>query len=185
MSRTELYRIDALGDVHLEAEFSNAFRGAYLVWQQMCQRYLHQDMIPLFLRDDRMQEVWDLWKDQTIPLAHRIVMASTFDNVMIRREELPRLIEAIEEYAQVFDPGTLLEQADKLRELAQGGDTIAVCWNATSVCANPWWCSGNDEDDEGRPYNIYQDTGHRFLFDGFDTQSSPQPVTDVAQEEGG
>jgi hypothetical protein len=102
---------------------------------------------------------------------------------MVRREELPRLIEAIEKYARVFDPGTLLEQVDRLRELMQDMDTIAVCWNATSVSANPWWRSGEDDDDDGRPYSIHQDAGHWFLFDALDAQRSPQAVTGAAQEE--
>ena len=173
MSYTEMYKVDRDGNVHHAAEFHNSHRGAWLVWKQMCERYLHKDAVMLIMEPGNggMQEVWDLWKAPRVLRQHRIVMASTFDRVMVRRDNLLRLIEAIEEYAKDFDPGTLLAQARKLQELVQDDDVIAVCWNQTSVNCNPWWVyDGDDELDEGRSYNVNADENHWFLFEGIDAQ---------------
>jgi len=203
MSYTEMYKVDREGNVRHAAEFHNASHGAWLVWKQLCERYLPgKDLVMSLIKldDGGMQEVWDLWKNPAVSLTHRIVMASTFDRVMVRCENLPRLIEAIEEYVNDFDrphliqpselivypanappppfpdrealpTTTLSAQARKLRELAQDDGVAAVCWNQTSVNCNPWWVyNGDDEEDEGRPYNINVDENHWFLFEGIDAQ---------------
>ena len=77
MSYTTLYKVTAEGDVEEVEDFRNAFRGAWMVWEQMCKRYLKQDAIFLMGSPDKMQAVWDLWKDTDVPLDHRIVLMST------------------------------------------------------------------------------------------------------------
>ena len=166
MSYTEMYKVNSDGTVHHAAEFRNSFRGAFLVWKQMGERYLGIDAGKAIAYNESMQEVWNLWKSPDVPLHHRIVMMSTFDHVMVRRENLPRLIAAIEKYALSFDPGTLLQQAHKLQELAQDESVLAVCWNQTSVNCGVWWVyDGSNDEDEGQPYNINRDSDHYFLFD--------------------
>jgi len=166
MSYTEMFKVPEVGPVENVAEFKNAFRGAWMVWEQMTKRYLHSDGAIAMLRGE-MQATWDLWKDKSIPLDHRIVLAMTFDKVMVRRENLGRLIEAIESYAKAFDPGHLLLQAQKLRELVRDSTVYAVCWNQTSVNCDSWWIyeDSEDEDESGRPYDISKDADHWFLFD--------------------
>lgn len=158
MSCTEMYVVDSDGDVILHKEFSNSHRGAMMVWRQIAENMGFNVDFP-FLVGDGIQKVWNIWKDNTAPLSHRIVMASTFDNVMVKRENLPNLIEAIEEYSKAFDPGHLLSQAATLRELTNDDQVAAICWNQTSVNCNPWM------DDEGEPYNINSGLRHWFLFD--------------------
>jgi len=161
MSYTEMFKVSEAGLVEEVADFHNSWRGAMLVWDNMAYLYLGQHAGLLMARD-AIDPVWDLAKRQDIPLAHRIVLMSTFDRVMVRRENLDRVIEAIETYAETFDPGTLLLQVKKLRELRNDRDCQAVCWNQTSECADAWWI---DEGEEGRPYDTARDTGHWFLFD--------------------
>lgn len=163
MSYTELYKVPAQGEIVEYAEFRNSYRGAWLVWDQMGKQYCGGVSI------SNMQPVWDLAKSDRVPIDYRIVMASTFDNVMVRRENLPRLVQAIEEYAKTFEAGTLLEQADKLKELAQDDSCFAVCWNQTSVNCDTWLVRREGLDKYGDPlwemYDVSRDTGHWFLFD--------------------
>lgn len=166
MSYTELYKVCKDGHVESYAEFRNSHRGASLVWMQMSRRYLGRDANLL-----NMEPVWDLWRNQSVPLADRIVMASTFDNVMVRRTEFKRLCDAIAEYCQRIDGGTLPEQAQAITQLLDDDDCIAVCWNQTSVNADgTWWVYDDDEDDDddGRAYNINADHDHWYLFDESD-----------------
>jgi hypothetical protein len=168
MSYTEMYRVDANGDVQPYEDFHNAWRGAFLVWREMSKAYLGKEF-PLHKLETDARETWDLWKNAEIPVAYRIVMAHTFDNVMIRRENFTRFIEAVEEYAETFDAGTLLEQAQAVARIPE--DTLAICWNPTSVNCNPWQkheiCETCNQEivDEYRPYNINVDERHWFLFD--------------------
>lgn len=166
MSYTEMFKVSESGIVEEVAEFNNAFRGTVLVWDNMATEYLDES-VGWLMAYDAMDQVWDLAKRQDVLIAHRIVLMSTFDRVMVRRENLDRLIDAIETYAETFDPGTLLLQVTKLRELRNDRDCQAVCWNQTSVNADVWWVyiDGEDEEEEGRPYDVTQDTGHWFLFD--------------------
>ncbi len=163
MSYTELYKVPAKGEIEFCAEFHNASRGAMLVWMNLGKAYGTWGSILM------MRPTWDLHKDSRLPVEYRIVMKVTFDNGMVRRENLPRLIMAIRKYAERFDPGTLLEQAEKLEELAQDESCFAVCWNQTSVNADAWWIPDDHPekgDDNWRRYDISRDTGHWFLFDG-------------------
>lgn len=165
MSYTELYSVPEKGQLGLYAEFHNSHRGAGLVWSEMSNRYLGG--FPIM---GDMQPVWDLCKSSRVPLDYRIVMAATFDKVMVKRAKLPRLIQAIKEYAKCFDPGTLLQQVEKLQELADNPTCYAVCWNQTSVNCDAWAVERPGEVDEyGDPlwemHDISRDTDHWFLFD--------------------
>jgi len=175
MSYTTLYKVSQTGKIKTYRDYRNAFRSAWLVWDTMSKLYLGRDAIEFTLSGDRsLQPVWDLWKDPNVHESHRIVMASTFDRVMVRRENLDRLVLAYDAYADaVEDPGHILEMAHALRELAQDEDCLAVCWQQTSVSEDLWiipvTCPTCGQDmDESRPYDINLDNNHWFLFEAFD-----------------
>lgn len=165
MSCTEMYKVTTNGDVEEYAEFGNAFLGAFNVWREMSKHYLGFES----LHDQATESVWGLWKSHEVPMNDRIVMASTFDRVMVRRESLPRLIEAIRDFSTRFSAGHLLQQADTLERLAQDDTCYAVCWNQTSVNSNPWMTITGEIDEYGdevyRPYNVFTDLDHWFLFE--------------------
>jgi hypothetical protein len=172
MSYTELFLVPERGEVYCVAEFKNAFRGAMMVWGQMGSYYLALGSLELMLQDN-MQRVWNLWKNDCVPLSDRIVMGATFDRVMVRRENIPRLVNAIRDYATRFDPGHLLDQVEKLLELANDSECFAVCWNQTSVNADAWYVQTDEldkyDDHIYRMYDVSRDTGHWFLFSDFQT----------------
>ena len=168
MSYTEMFKVPENGSMVSVAEFSNAFLSAWHVWSEMAEAYLGEDASRMML-EKNMQPVWDLWKRPDIPLDYRIIMGSTFDNVMVKRGNFVRLAKAMEAFAKRFGPGTLWEQAQMLRELADDETAYAVCWNQTSVNADTWWVRdqslSDDEDEQYRMYDISKDAGHWFLFD--------------------
>lgn len=162
MSYTEIYTVNKKGDVEFHAEVKNSFRGAFHVWDTMAKAHLGRPAL------GNLQPVWDLWKDRRIPESHRIVMAATFDNVIIKRMNLKRLIRALLAFAacDLEGSGSQREQALILEELAGDNNVIAVCWNQTSVNSGVWEIY--EGGDESRPYNIHKDKDHWFLFKEFD-----------------
>lgn len=165
MSYTELFKVNLKGDIEIYQEFHNSHRGAMLVWKNMCERYLPDtDFFSLF-RD--LSPVWALWKNKTVDTSDRIVMAATFDRVMVKKQDLQRVVDAMRSYGERYeDPGTIPQQADAIEKLITDDDCQAICWNQTSVNADAWVTRGESEDLQD--YNINRDSGHWFLFQEFD-----------------
>jgi hypothetical protein len=163
-----MYVVGVDGNVRWQKDFRNSWRGAMLVWDKTADM-LGVDKTWGFTAScpPYLKRVWAIVNDLSQPIALRAVVMATFDNVMVKRENLERLANYIEEWAKtVDDSGHLLEQGAELRSLAIDDDIRAVCWNATSVNCDPWWVyETDDDDDEGRPYNVDRDTKHWFLFD--------------------
>ena len=192
MSSTELYKILMNGDVVFHARFGNSNRGSSLVWGNMGERYLgdgHYLSHCGFCRDPKYNEetFWNLIGQKKIPVEERIVLASTYDFVIVKKENLPRLIEAMRYYGTAYrDPGHIPQQADALRELLSE-DILGVCWNQTSINCDVWEYQyeydgyGDEKGDTGRPFNIYVDDHcgkkHWFLF-GDDRIDNP-PLDDL------
>lgn len=174
MSCTELYFVDQAGDVWLHSEYRNSFRGAMLVWTSMSERYLgHEPEYDHGLMN-AMRPVWDLFQNTHVPVEMRIVLGTTFDKVMVKKENFPRLINAFRAFERIIgDGGNLVLQIPALEELYQEGDCVAVCWNQTSVNCGTWSVQ-ECEDQESRPYNINRDEGHWFLFEHLELQAQQE-----------
>lgn len=165
MSYTTIYKVPERGPIEEYRTFSNSHRGAWTVWVRMQERYLPgHDMYGFGARrDDQMQKVWDLAKDTRVPLAHRLTMRSTFDRVMVRREDLLALADAFEQFAADFqEHGSIFEQEMALRELAKDTTCYAVCWNQTSVNGDAWEVD-DPETEESRMYDVALDSKHWFM----------------------
>ena len=178
MSYTTLYLVPESGEIRTYREYHNASRFAWLVWDTMSKLYLHKGAIEFMISgnhaDDALQPVWDLWKNPNVPMNHRLVMASTFDRVMVRRENLPRLADAYEQYSKaVKDPGHILTMVNDLRSLANDPACLAACWCQTSVSSDAWRVRESLEDDS-RLYDVSLDNDHWFLFDAFEEGNNEQ-----------
>ena len=153
MSCTEIYGFDLKGDVILLGEVKNAFRGAIAIWDIINQRYLNgnnmvDDKICSIFDLKLLQKIWDLGEDETIPETDRIVLRSTFDKVVVFTKDIPKVVQAFND----FDGGTTLrEQAKIIDENKEG--LLGICWNQTSVNHGVW-------DD----YNLLTMTDHWDLF---------------------
>lgn len=188
MSYTTLYLVPENGGIEDYAEYRNAFGSAAYVWSAMAKKYHGEEFLWLSNEDVR-REVWGLSKRADVPDFVRITMMTTFDKVMVKSENLLRVVEAFKEFVKAYPPGnsacSLLEQAGDLENLADDPHCYAVCWNQTSVGeAWPYIYEGDDddEDDEGRPYDISKDKGHWFLFDQFErykTAEQPEPQPEL------
>jgi len=176
MSYTEMFAVVKNGDVVSIGDVHNAFRGAMFIWHKLAEKYFPGNNLMI----DLGQEGSDFWKliNKDIPVHEKIVFGSTFDKVMVKSENIQRLIDAMDQFIKENpDGGNLDEQIRLLKSVIEDDDLIAVCWNQTSVCGSPWRryieCEhcGNETDDL-RSYNIHKDSGHWFLFEEFDFENN-------------
>jgi len=175
MSSTEMFYFGEKGEANSLAECSNAWRGAMAVWRTLEQKYLPPGEKNIFTgepmsrtssfeNEDAIQEIWDLIKDDKVSFEDKIVMGTTFDFVIIKKENLPRVIEAFRNFDKINKCTTSLdEQANALEKAHQDPNCTGVAWNQTSVCSS--WVFSYDDDDELVRYNINTGDKHWELFE--------------------
>lgn len=138
MSYTEIYRITKAGNTIMVGEVRNSHRGAMAVWTQLEDKYLppfikYGQKFTRMMDETEAQHVWDLCKDPRLSEAELICLLSTYDKVLVLKEDIARLCKAFRDY-----PGqtSLPEQADIIEKLATHKNCYGVCWNQTSVNAD-------------------------------------------------
>lgn len=191
MSYTEIYAFKRDGDAELYSEVKNAWRGAMAVWREMEDRYL-PPYIPRYVyacnwyrsdmsteeiiahigfkpsrctafSGDDTREIWNLADDSRVPKEDRIVLSTTFDGVLVKKENIPVVIAAFRSFG---GETSLPEQADILQRIFDDPNYIAVGWNQTSVNADTWTnCFYDEETGEDLPYNCLEDKDHWWLFE--------------------
>jgi hypothetical protein len=169
MSRTEIYAITPDGDIELEAKIGNSYRGAMYVWTTLSVKYglvKPGEEGYLIIRPGLMDRLWKLRDDGRLSWWEKVALISTFDNVVIMRDDMHRLIVALNTWAAQHSEGSQSQQAWTIRRLLDDPAGFrGICFNQTSVCANPWWVyDSSGDDEEGRPFNIDRDTGWWDLF---------------------
>lgn len=171
MSCTEIFGFDKNGDAYYYDSVENAWRGGMAIWHYLEKKYLppyytkyaHFEISRCHSMDNEaMKDIWQLANDERVSEVDKICLITTFDNVLVKKEDMPKVIEAF----RSFDGETSLkEQADILEAMANDDDCIAVGWNQTSVNADTWeHGSYNEETDEVIPYNCLTQDKHGWLF---------------------
>lgn len=172
MSYTTLYLVPESGEIREFAEYRNAYGSAAYCWTSLCDRYLGG--LQWILSADAVKRLWRLASDGRMPEHHKTALQATFDNVMVRRENLGKVAKAFEAFVEDFPPGqqacSLLKQAADLRRMyLDDPECFAVCWCQTSVAGGAWMASDDEVDQDGDPmwrmWDISKDEGHWFLFD--------------------
>lgn len=188
MSSTEIFCFNKDGFCCQEYAIKNAWRGAMAVWGILEEKYL-PPYRPRYVPDDMsMQEfeqlygfkpsrlsitsvsekenpaneIWNLFADIGIEPIDRIVLGTTLDYVLVRRDEIGKVIDAFRHFSGETN---LKEQADILSEIMKDENISAVGWNQTSVCADTWMNAGPFEEGEHKPYNYLEQDDHWWLFD--------------------
>jgi hypothetical protein len=165
MSYTEIFGFGKEGNAYFAGETPNSHRGAMMVWRTMEQKYLPPLRFSRCSSDDEEEfgQVIGLYKDPRVSLTDKIVLMTTFDKVLVKKEDLLRVILAFE----VFEGETSLkEQAVILRRMFDDDKCIAVGWNQTSVNSDTWVSYNYDEEkEEHTPYNCLKQNDHWWLFD--------------------
>ena len=190
MSYTELYAFDKTGKAKLFGTVHNAWRGAMRVWRIMEERYLplyipdfvkcswwyypemdeNEIIKKLGLKPSRLsdskstEEIWELADNKDVPINERVVMYTTFDGALVKRENFSEVIKAFREFV---GETSLPEQADILEKMFAQNDIIAAGWNQTSVNLDTWENIGGYDESAGKyiPYNCLTGNQHFWVFD--------------------
>lgn len=183
MSCTEIYGFNREGNAYWVADIRNAWRGGFAVWTAMEERHLPpkicygREMSRLVLAHmdkGATSEIWGLAENKEVPEHERIVLFTTFDKCLVKKENLPRVIEAFRKFG---GETSLPEQADVLEKLLEDDNCIAVGWNQTSVSCDTWTSKGGciEESGESVPYNCLTMDGHYWLFDELNSTEEATP----------
>lgn len=178
MSCVEIYAINRDGDVVDFGEARNSHGYAPHIWEVLSQK-LCGTSFPWSSKD---VPVWKKFRDPSVSENERIVLGATYDAVWIKRENIPRLVTALEAfwekhatiYPQETRPSmfstpvpvavyrTIPALIEILVKIAADDKYRGVCFNATSVNGNPWRVrepqEGEDYDDDPRAFNFDKDT---------------------------
>lgn len=149
MSYTEIFKFDKDGNSESVADIKNSFRGAMAVWNILGEKYCGRRASMFDL--SAMKRIWNLADDKRVSLDERIVLCTTFDKCLIRKDDIPRVVTAFRNFN---GETSLKEQADTLEELYQDDNCIAVGWHQNSCSCEQWF-----------EYNCFEQTDHYYLFD--------------------
>jgi len=179
MSSTELYGLTKNKTLDI-GDATNSWRGAMAVWGRLEKKYLPKftpawavamgDADKEYSRcsdmsnPNSMQPIWDLVDSEKVSLNEKIVLFSTFDNVLVKRENVPRLLKAFREFGgetNLTDQADIIEEAIKVHP-----EILAIGWNQSSVNGDNWGnVSYDEETEESIGYNLETESDHSFLFD--------------------
>lgn len=165
MSRTELYIVKNTGELELYKEFGNSHRGASLLWQNLGDKYL--DGLKWY-NEKQMGMLWKLDRDPRVSREEKILLISTYDHELIKKENLEQFVDACEK-VYFHDNGHFKEYPEVMKEIMKLKDVIAIGWNQTSVNCGVWDvyddCKHCDTGTIQRDYNVLKDKDHQFLFE--------------------
>lgn len=152
MSYTEIIKFNKNGDSNSAGIIHNSSRGAWMVWDILSEKYLGRHFT--YLDPKLEQETWDLFRDERLTNTERIVLGSTYDFVLIKKEDIKKVIDAYREFSMLGDNLSLNEQAEILQILEKDVDCIAIGFHQNSVSCDMW-----------NNYNCINGTEHWYLFE--------------------
>lgn len=186
MTQTEIYIVPTEGDGFLFKEFKNSHRGADLLYSYMSKKYMGKphSYLTRFDKQDfnyrsmfwskekreeklkeekencEMTHFWRLYKHESVPIHERILFVSTFEYAMVKRENIPRLIWAMEEFCKIQEDGGHFNlQAQALKEIQDDLNVYAIYWNQCTIGSDLF---GDYETDEKKVHKLVQN----YLKDG-------------------
>ena len=190
MSYTAIYAFGKDGNAFFYGQIANAWRGAMAIWRTLEERYL-PTCVPSWVkarywfRPDMPQDelikrigykpsrlmsggdpkdIWELAQNPDVSMTDRIVLYTTYDKALVKKEDLPKVIDAFRKFDGV---SSLPEQAEILEVAYNDPDVFAIGWDQNSTVADNWGNHGGyDENrDEEIPYNYLSGEEHFWIFD--------------------
>ena len=178
MSYAELFTVNANGDVvGGAATVPNNHRGAPLLWEWVRAKYMPKLDRTDLLFGSNLDPFWALVRDARLPVDERVAFATTFDNMIIRREHVPHAAACLRSTAaKIGDmhggPIHAFYWPDLMLKAIEDDSVLGLAFNQCSANADTWETYDRakaeaDEDYAGDPYNIGRDEGHSLLFKNY------------------
>lgn len=149
MSYIEIFKFDRNGDSESYGIVKNTWLGAMQVWDILGKKYCGHGASMVDI--EQMKPIWNLVDNKSIPTEERIVLFTTLDRCLVKKEDIPKIVDAFRKFGGNTN---LNEQADILDSLYEETDCIAVGFHQNSVSCEQWF-----------GYNCLHKKDHFWLFD--------------------
>ena len=149
MSYIEIFKFNKQGKSESVSEINNSWCGSMAIWEIMGNRYCGHGASMFDI--GKMREIWNLVDNKHVPTSERIVLFTTLDKCLVKKDNFEKVISAFRKFK---GETSLSEQADILEELLNDDNCIAVGWHQNSISCEQWF-----------DYNCLTDTEHFWLFD--------------------
>ena len=176
MSYCSIYIIDKDGSAREYRMFSNSWGGAARIWSALWDHYVRDPNkeYDSWMHGDQ-NKLWDLPKSlvQKGCITPAIVLISTFDRAIVKREKLSDFTAALrqfdKQYPVEFDTANHLPTwADTIDEIAiKEPECIGIGFFQTSVAEDLWYEEDQDTG-EAIPYNVLSDNRHFSVYKHLD-----------------
>ena len=178
MSYCELKVVNKSGDVIRHTEFRNAHGWSAYIWDKLFNKYAKNsdNIYDTWLGEENAKRLWALVDDERLDPFERRVLCSTFDNAMIKHEDLEKFIVDLTAFYDKHPPNNrvchMRGMINVIREVIKDPEDLAICWYQMSVSDDLWWTNLPEEycdkcgqmlERESRAYNINTDDKHWFL----------------------
>lgn len=147
MSYTTVLNID-VGKGHTEnTELRNSWQSAPRIWIALCTKYFNNEHWMSL-----SSELWDLYKNKSVPEHHRAVLMMTFDKAYIAKENYHKAIKDINQFMADFNTNVWSSSHwPKIVKILSETKSPAIGFHMTSVSENPFDGDWNDELEEYDP----------------------------------
>ncbi|MCH1975617.1 hypothetical protein MCG01_13555 [Enterococcus hirae] len=160
MSTTEIYAIEKNGDVVPYGSAKNSWLGGMHVWKSLDEKYdLGGDMLIGF------DATWKAFNKGIYEEYENVVLGSTFDNVIVLKENIDQLLTSFKKYYSVYPNSNFGQQIEVIEAIKADENIIGVAWCQTSVVDDLWDYGYDEEKDKVIPYNIFKGENHGELFE--------------------
>lgn len=160
MSKTELYSVNKNGNVMLYGEVQNSWLGGMHVWNSLNEKYALNDGMMFGFK-----KTWGNFNKGFYEEYEDVLLGSTFDNVLVLKENFDQLICNFEKYLAVYPNSNFGQQIEVIQVMKRDDDVIGVAWCQTSVANTLWDFRYDEEEDKTIPYNIFKGDKHWNLFE--------------------
>lgn len=160
MSYTELYAVNKKGDVEFYDEVKNSWAGGMHVWNTLNEKYNLKDSM-----FTQYRTTWGKFNKGFYEKYEDMVLGSTFDGCVIKKENFNDLIKYFNKYTEETTSSNLDKQIEIIENMKSDENVIGVAWCQTSVANDAWDYGYDEEEEEVIPYNINKGDKHWFLFE--------------------
>lgn len=202
--QTEIFAFGQDGKAKRYGETGQEMLGKTRIWEVLEERYLPPYRYPYIsadipeselmdyhkpkrihasngYREVALQGIFDLCYSEKLSRNEKVMLLSTFDNIVVTKEFLPRVIEALRTFTDEHNEN-FLEQANLLEKAFKDPEVCAVAWNQSSMHSDRWdtyvaykqgehpnW-NANETNENGvyhvrEPYDLNRDTRHWLMED--------------------
>lgn len=128
MSYIEIIKFKEDKTHELAGKVQNASRHHQVIWNYFAKKYLGLEYFNVHSDCVEQQKLWALFEDERLTINERIILGSTYDYVLVKKEDISLVIDAFKSFE---NESNLLEEADILSSLLNDKTCVAIGWQSS------------------------------------------------------